>query len=118
MLRLPLLAACLLACGWNTGCATQVRERPAAARDARDALPRTRTNGEYEAVPAAALCLHAARGSAGAAARFVATGAGDGGVRRVRRGHRRVPLPADRRPAAKRRRLEQGLGLGRVRRIR
>ena len=54
MLRLPLLAACLLGCGWNSGCATQVHERPASVRDAAP-LAAGGDHGEYDAVPAAAL---------------------------------------------------------------
>ena len=54
MLRLPLLAVCLLGCGWTLGCATQVRERPGAGADA-SPLAADGDDREYEAVPAAAL---------------------------------------------------------------
>jgi hypothetical protein len=54
MLRLALLAACLIGCGWNLGCATQVRERVAVGRDAPPFVADA-DYGEYEAVPAAAL---------------------------------------------------------------
>ena len=54
MLRLRLLAACALALGWTTGCATHVCER--VARDQNSApVAVIAETGEYEAVPAAAL---------------------------------------------------------------
>jgi hypothetical protein len=54
MLRLPLLAACLLGCGWATGCATHVRDRSAPGRVTAP-VPADSDYGRYEAVPAAAL---------------------------------------------------------------
>ena len=55
MLRLPLPVACAVVCVWISGCATQVQqERVARSPDLEPAAPMP-ADGQYEAVPAAAL---------------------------------------------------------------